>query len=109
MKVRVTEKVHTPAKRKPRFLVWLAALFAAPLSGGASLLAIPLAEAGFKLEDQRASKELDRLAPTGRSHASNAIRAELEAGAVSVRYCYGAQTQGWGRVSKEIDVQIHPD
>jgi hypothetical protein len=59
-KIQVEERIHMPGAVAPRVMVWLAALVAAPLTGGASLAGVGIYEAGIAKERRRAADEIDR-------------------------------------------------
>lgn len=108
-KVTISERVHTPAARGPRFMVWAFGILGAPFTGGLSLLAAPLYEAGVHAERRNAADALDRAVPEGPVEAAKALGGAVRNGVKGATVRYGARTDGWGYVEKEVHCRIDED
>lgn len=109
--VRVTaaEEFHSPEARIPRFCVWLFAIAAIPISGGASLFALPIAEATLAREKRLAAEDAARrtvhFMPEVQSRLLDSIRRGKKSDSVSVRTI----TDGWGFVERKLSYDIETD
>src|SRR6185503_1159018 len=108
-KVTTTETNYSPASRGPRFLVWVAAIVAAPFSGGLSLLALVPAEASLarekRLAAEDAARRTERLMPEVQDELQDMIRRGQMSGAVRIT----TRTTGWGPVERKFDFKIETD
>ena len=109
MKIEVEEKTKSPAIWGPRIMIWTAGIIAAPFSGGLSLAAIAIGEAGLRHEKGNASRELDSIHPTARKEAERAFQDVIKNGGKQATFYYDSPTDGWGHVSKEIHFSIEDD
>lgn len=108
MKINVSERTPAPrGERVARGVCWLAAIAAAPLSGGLSLVVGPMMEAVMRTAARReAAEALDEACPDGRDEAGRALRRMAAQGRKSGTVRYGSITDGYGYVEKELSFDV---
>ncbi len=111
MKIRVTEQTPPPkGEHIARGMSWLAAIVGAPFSGGLSLLVGPFMEGFLRTEARRqAAEALDDVCPEGRDEAGDLLADLAESGCRSGAVRYGARTNGFGYVSKDLAFDVEDE
>ena len=108
MKINVSERTPAPrGERVARGVCWLAAIAAAPFSGGLSLVVGPLMEVAMRTAArQEAARALDDASQECRDEAGRILRRMAAQGMKSGTVRYGSITDGYGYVEKEVSFYV---
>jgi len=108
VKINVSERTPAPrGERVARGVCWLAAIAAAPFSGGLSLVVGPMMEVVMRTAARReAAEALDEACPEGRDKAGRVLHRMAAQGMKLGSVRYGSGTDGYGYVEKELTFQV---